>query len=203
MRKYAKYFGLLFCIMELQLLLLVYHNPIVTPPPSPPIPPPPTATAFPPTATAVPATPTATPTPTPLPNPLSVGLSPLIYTSPPPSHTFAINSVAYSPDGKMLATVSSDETLKVWEVSSGKMLKSFPAETALSVAFSPDNKTVASGGWNGIIKLWDVASQSIVYNNSYNATKSKITTTLISSDGEWLITGHEDSTVKIWRIFYS
>lgn len=68
-------------------------------------------------------------------------------------------SVAFSPNGKILA--SGGGAIKLWDVGSGKELKSLASdlmEVVSSVAFSPDGKTLASATDNGRIRLWDVAS---------------------------------------------
>ena len=79
-------------------------------------------------------------------------------------HTNWVNSVAFSPDGKTLASGSWDRTIKLWDVATGKQQATLkgPEQGGLnSVAFSPDGKTLASGGPNGTfygtIKLWELS----------------------------------------------
>src|SRR3990172_5673875 len=66
-------------------------------------------------------------------------------------HSDCVNAVAWSPDGKTLASGSSDDTVKLWDVASGKNLATLKAEPVdyelshvTSVAWSPDGKTLAS-----------------------------------------------------------
>ena len=76
---------------------------------------------------------------------------------PQTGHTKAVNSVAFSPDGKTIASGSYDNTIKLWDAASGKELKTMFGHSnwVLSVSFSPDGKTIASGSWDGTVKLWD------------------------------------------------
>jgi WD40 repeat protein len=68
-------------------------------------------------------------------------------------------AVAFSPDGKTLATGSHDKTIKLWDVKTGKEQATLEGHThpVSSVTFSPDGKTLASGSENGV-RLWDVAT---------------------------------------------
>src|SRR5438876_127611 len=74
-------------------------------------------------------------------------------------HSGFVLSVAFSPDGKMLASGSADNTIKLWDVASGQELKTLKGHSGsvYSVAFSADGKTVASGSRDTTIRLWNVA----------------------------------------------
>ena len=71
-------------------------------------------------------------------------------------HTDVINSIAFSPDGRLLASVNHDRTIKLWNVHNQKNIATLQDGTLYSsVAFSPDGKFLATGGWMHV-KLWDV-----------------------------------------------
>ncbi|MDE3090062.1 MAG: WD40 repeat domain-containing protein [Chloroflexota bacterium] len=74
-------------------------------------------------------------------------------------HMGEVNDVVFSPDGKMLASASSDQTVKLWDVATGAALRTFVGYKGVvwSVAFSPDGRTLASGGWQ-VVKLWNVVA---------------------------------------------
>src|SRR5690349_5654935 len=72
-------------------------------------------------------------------------------------HTALVYSVAFSPDGKVLATGSYDNTVKLWDFKARKELLTLKGHTApvYSVAWSPDGKTLASASQDKTIRLWN------------------------------------------------
>jgi len=73
-------------------------------------------------------------------------------------HKGSIRSIAFSPDGKLLASGSSDQTVKLWNVETGKEEQTFTGHeaTVTSVAFSPNGKLLASASDNQIVRFWDI-----------------------------------------------
>ena len=71
-----------------------------------------------------------------------------------------VTSVAIAPDGRTALSGSVDKTLKLWDLASGKELRTFTghSDVVSSVAIAPDGRTALSGSWDKTLKLWDLAS---------------------------------------------
>jgi WD40 repeat protein/uncharacterized caspase-like protein len=74
-------------------------------------------------------------------------------------HSSSIEALAFSPDGKLVGSVGGDAALKLWEVNTGRELRTLKSGFGMSsVTFSPDSKIVATGNNDTKIKFWDVHS---------------------------------------------
>ncbi len=110
-----------------------------------------------------------------------------------------VNSVAFSPDGKMLASGGLGGEIKLWNVSSSQLIRTLTGDPVNSVAFSPDGKTLASGSRGESIRLWDVSSGRIAKDYSSYAY-SVVCSVAFSPDGKALVSGEGRGGMVVWSV---
>jgi WD40 repeat protein/Leucine-rich repeat (LRR) protein len=116
---------------------------------------------------------------------------------PDPGHTREVDWVAFSPDGRWLASGSRDHTIRVWDLATGKSQHTLTGHTGPvgSVAFSLDGKLLASGSADGTIGLWNPATGGRVQTLNGHCRDSAVR---FSPDGKLVAAGTADGGVRMW-----
>ena len=106
--------------------------------------------------------------------------------------------VAYSPDGRYIASGSLDRTASVWDVAAGRVVRSFDQHTGpvFDVAYSPDGHRIASASADGTVKVWDAATGQEVL--TLHGHTGVIWDVAYSPDGYRIASASADGTVRIW-----
>ncbi len=115
-------------------------------------------------------------------------------------HSNSVNSLAFSPDGKTLASGTGDKTIKLWDVGMGREIYTLQghSDSVHSVAFSPDGKILASGSHDKTIKLWNVITGGQI--RTIEAHRNSVCSVAFSPDGKILASGSGDKTIKLWDV---
>lgn len=100
----------------------------------------------------------------------------------------------------ILASASDDESIKLWDLSLGKCLKTFLGHTnwIQSVTFNPNGQTIATGSRDCTIKLWDAATGECLQTLAEHTDRVK--SVAFHPHGRLLISGSDDQTVKLWEV---
>jgi WD40 repeat protein len=107
-------------------------------------------------------------------------------------------TMAVAPNGKLLAAVSQDGSISIWDVATGRKLATYPSDRicVAAVAFTPDSQRLAAARMDGTVKLWDVLPGKAPL--IFRAHAANANAVAFSPDGRILATGGSDGTINLW-----
>jgi WD40 repeat protein len=114
-------------------------------------------------------------------------------------HSGIVSSLAITPDGEKLISASWDDTIKIWNLTSGELLHTLTDHTndVECVAITPDGQTLLSAGWDRTIKIWDLKTNKVENHLDFSQSVVFVTPT---PDGQRFISGEAYNLIKVWDL---
>jgi len=114
-------------------------------------------------------------------------------------HSRAINTVRFDKNGSRLLSASVDNSVKLWEIPSGRLIRTFSGRSFDSADFSPDGKFILTANDGGKAIIWRVKNgQKVMQLN--HAPEGRVIIARFSRDGKFIVTAGENKIAKIWKV---
>jgi WD40 repeat protein/serine/threonine protein kinase len=112
-------------------------------------------------------------------------------------HQDVVNDAVFSPDGARILTASRDNTARLWDASSGKLMASFAHQDGVThAAFSPDGARILTASVDHSAKLWEASSGKLIASFAH---QDRVSDAEFSADGRHILTASADNTAKLWE----
>ncbi len=115
-------------------------------------------------------------------------------------HKNSVESACFSPDGRLALSGSTDETIRLWDLQTGKCLRTLEGHEGFvnSVCFSPDGRLALSGSWDKTLRLWNLQTGRCL--RTLEGHKWSVTSVCFSPDGRLALSGSEDHSLRLWDL---
>ena len=119
-----------------------------------------------------------------------------------PGHKQIISQIAFSPDGKLIASASWDNTIKLWDTKNGDLIDTLQHHQSgiRSVAFSPNSKLLVAASEDKTISMWQITDTQAKLLDSLTGHKDGVKSITFSPDGKLIASGSYDKSIKIWDL---
>ncbi|MGC1310172.1 MAG: GUN4 domain-containing protein [Phormidesmis sp.] len=118
-------------------------------------------------------------------------------------HDYAVRAIAISSDGQTLVSASADQTIKLWNLKTGALLRTIPVEATDGIVqtllISADGQRLATVTNRNTVQLWDAQTGQLIRTLANQANQRATIPLAFSPDGQTLATADTDHSVKLWR----